>query len=130
VVRPEQGQVFLPGDIAAVSPDDVWIDGMYRAADGGGTDVLLHWNGSTWTQMTFGSASASPVGLSQDGRGGCWIATTGHGAYHYRDGSLTQLVTPQYQGQPFNLTDLYWIPGTASLLGLSSAQGTVVTYGR
>jgi hypothetical protein len=37
--------------VAAISPTDVWAVGYQRAANGGTKTLIVHWDGTSWTQV-------------------------------------------------------------------------------
>jgi hypothetical protein len=52
--------------VSADSPTDAWAVGNYETSSGAGGPLILHWNGTTWTQVAspaaglFGVTAVSP----------------------------------------------------------------------
>jgi hypothetical protein len=95
------GFFLVPGNIAALRANDVWVDGTLGKGMGVGDGVvLLNWNGSTWTRVkTRFPTSEYNSDMTQDGHGGIWVSGyssmaqgyAGPYLYHYNNGSWTPM---------------------------------------
>jgi hypothetical protein len=119
--------------VSVVTPENVWvaadlqsgkIENLYSAV------LLLHWNGSTWRQVTLPRGLISGqfygVNMSQDGSGGLWLTTVPWGGakevvLHYTDGRWQSTTAPAGLSSPA------WIPGTTSAWAVAS--GGIANYG-
>jgi hypothetical protein len=140
------GYFLVPGNIAALSPDDVWVDGTLGKGMGVGDGVvLLNWNGSKWTSVKTGyPTSQFDSDLTQDGHGGLWVSGyssmaegyAGPYLYHYSDGNWTRQLAPTTKGDKPQMGGLSEIPGTRSVWGAGellpgdgTSQGVLLKYG-
>jgi hypothetical protein len=116
--------------IYAVSDKNVYVIGTGDAQDAGGPDVVLHYNGSTWTKLP-GELGGTPWQVTPDGKGGLWIpASTGATSWvlHFTGGRLTQTKVPS---STFRVYQVAEIPGSTEALAIastSSAQGEILQY--
>jgi hypothetical protein len=90
-IRRAKGLALSRPGILALSPASIWVD--FQLIQGGSDDgaVFLHFNGLSWTQMRVPDwAATSHSDMTQDGRGGFWIAIRtrrpGSEMYDYRNG--------------------------------------------
>jgi hypothetical protein len=106
------------GDLLAVAPGNVWVEG--------GGPFLLHLKGTVWTRVRFPSWPVTPLSLAPDGSGGLWMnnfaisASVGPTVVHLSGAGRWRQYRVPRSGLMF---DLVRIPGTASLWG----TGDVVT---
>jgi hypothetical protein len=121
-----KNQPGFPGFISAESPASVWATLEYGAVAGGPsthvTDLLLHWNGRTWSKVNAGSR----VGLGPvfpDGHGGFFTGVDSPTLtrpvilYDYRGGHWTSVPLPAKPGYVLRGIGPTLIPGTTSLIG-------------
>jgi hypothetical protein len=68
--------------VAAISPSDAWAVGRVKQSGyGGGTPLILHWDGSAWQAVTPPSGVTGELrAVSSDTLGGAWaVGDDGHG---------------------------------------------------
>ena len=68
--------------VADISPSDAWAVGrVHQSGYGGGTPMILHWNGSSWQTIAPPSgATGELLAVSSDNLGGAWaVGDDGHG---------------------------------------------------
>src|SRR5437762_3600622 len=60
--------------VADISPSDAWAVGrVHQSGYGGGTPMILHWNGSSWQTIAPPSgATGELLAVSSDNLGGAW----------------------------------------------------------
>lgn len=121
---------FLLG-ILALGPGNVYATGVGYASVGGGSEVVLHFNGRSWSRVAAGAAVVgSRQSVASDGKGGLWIVVDTHQNYlrllRYSAGSLTTVTLPPGTG-PVSVSR---VPGTAEALlgGFKSDAGVVEQY--
>ncbi len=100
--------------VLALAPDNIFATGVGWAGVGGGTAVVLHFNGHRWSLAAAGPAFIIGTStLASDGNGGLWMTSDTHENHevllHYSAG---RLVTAD---EPFR--SVASIPGTAEALG-------------
>jgi hypothetical protein len=137
------GDSLTPGTIATLSPTDVWVaSGLAGGAGVASGYVLLHWNGTTWQQVTIPYTPFSVGYLTQDGDGGIWLsAYTDDGLHQYlyhdsASGTWSEQQVPTEAGiSQQQVNALAWIPGTTSEVGGGtlvasdgSSQGAILQY--
>ena len=81
VPRPILGGDTRLASVDAVAANDAWASGVTFDANGDGHAVILHWNGTSWSQSTLppeltGSGS-SVDGISADSATDAWAAVNG-----------------------------------------------------
>ena len=115
-----------PLSIVASSADDAWALG-YRQGPGGSIVpnegmVLYHWNGATWSPVTFPYAESQAFTISPDGQGGIWLwneVDPGHHDYLVHDtsaGHWSEVTVPRPAGAfSAQIGSIEPIPGTTSL---------------
>ena len=130
------GKPVLPVGIAAASPDSVWAAIEYGAVAGPnpGTEILLHWNGSTWSKVSLPKGVAVVAPASADGHGGLFgIVPIATGSYteHWTGDDWTRNSLPAKSGYLTQVGNLSLIPGTHSVIaaGLLYNQTTSATEG-
>ena len=114
------------GNIAAVSPQSVWLE-IERTSDAlNSTPYLLHWTGSKWTsiKIPYGLNDLGGAPIAQDGHGGVWLSLANISnpadlksyLLHYLNGRWTRIPVPTTPGfRVIGQVALSWIPGTRSL---------------
>jgi hypothetical protein len=130
------GDSLQPADILAITPDNVWADAFVMAGQGEmvrvapGT-VLLHWNGTVWSQVTVPYPTYQPNSLAQDGHGGLWLSVDGDASENYNpylvhdvNGHWHRIAVPAVAGDTTQLGRLSWIPGTHSVWAAGNAIQT------
>jgi hypothetical protein len=88
--------------IQADSPKNVYAIGTGGNQTTGGPLVILHFNGSVWSQVAqgnYGAGTAPIQAVSSDGDGGLWIPMPASGGQpssllHYTGGKLTKATLP------------------------------------
>jgi hypothetical protein len=88
--------------IQADSPKNVYAIGTGGDQTTGGPLVILHFNGSVWTEVAqgnYGEGTAPLQAVSSDGNGGLWIPMPASGGQpssllHYTGGQLTKATLP------------------------------------
>jgi len=114
------------GNIAAVSPSNVWLEIERTSNAGDSTPYLLHWTGAKWTSIKihYGLDDMGGAPIAQDGNGGVWliladIKDPAHEKVfllHYLNGAWTRVPVPTTAGYDvLGRVALTWIPGTRSL---------------
>jgi hypothetical protein len=99
------------GELLAVAPGNVWVDGG---------PFLLHLKGTAWTRVRFPSWPVSPFSLVPDGSGGLWMnnfainASVGPTVVHLSGAGRWRQYRVPRSGLMY---DLARIPGTSSLWG-------------
>jgi hypothetical protein len=81
-----------PPTIWASSENDVWAAG----GSGGGAEVILHWNGSTWTNRYSelpGVSLGIPIGLFGFSSNDVWVGCPG-GLFYYNGSTWTNKYVP------------------------------------
>jgi len=134
-LQPAPGDILLPEAMAAVSASQIWVEALIETSSNQVTDLLLGWNGSSWTQVDapLQDEGVSPAGVVQDGHGGVWLPQSGPAPkfvpylYHYSGGQWTRHATPQAAGTQTQINGFAWIPGTRSVW--AAAQSTDVAQG-
>jgi hypothetical protein len=108
--------------IYAQGSDDVWAAGGPQCQDRGGSlRSVLHWNGSSWTALSYHGSSGEADSIAPDGSGGIWISTTvglpGRGVMlHLTGGHIVSSALPE-------------IDGTSPRVSLEAAPGGGPVYG-
>jgi hypothetical protein len=133
----------VPSGLAAVTPRDVWLLGIPGSSQNivPGA-ILLHWNGTAWTQVTVPyPATLQPGPLAQDGHGGVWLTAFDsklhrYFMYHDAGGTWSRVQVPSIPGYTTTPLALSWIPGTGSLWAAgfagnaqSKIRGLILKYG-
>jgi hypothetical protein len=121
------GFFLVPGNVAALTAKDVWVDGTLGKGMGVGDGVvLLNWNGSKWTRVkTRFPTSEYNSDMTQDGHGGIWVSGfssmaqgfAGPYLYHYNDGAWMRQLAPTTKGDKPQMEGLTWIPGNEIGMG-------------
>jgi hypothetical protein len=138
------------GNIAAASPQSVWLEIEQTSDVADSTPYLLHWTGSKWTsiKIPYGLNDMGGAPIAQDGQGGVWLSLADisnpadQKSYllHYRSGRWTRVPVPTTSGyRVIGQVALSWIPGTRSLWGAaeefnvklpkSNPKLLILTYG-
>jgi hypothetical protein len=102
VTVPQPGVATMLNSVSAVSANDVWAVGYYATeSPGPGLTLALHWDGSTWTQVTSpnpgGSQSTYMVGVDAVATDAVWAAGSqgNQTAMFYWDGTTwSSIPTP------------------------------------
>jgi hypothetical protein len=83
VPRPVLGGDTTLASVDAVAANDAWTSGVTFDANGDGQAVILHWNGTRWSQATlppeFTRSGTSVDGISADSATDAWAAINGPG---------------------------------------------------
>jgi hypothetical protein len=75
-----------------------WATGLFQAPNGPALPILLHWNGTAWSEIDLPDENAVALGVGYDGQGGLLI--TGRNSRYqpvllrYSDGTVTQEPSP------------------------------------
>jgi hypothetical protein len=117
------GEYLLPVAMTALGASQIWLQALIEEPGGQFTDILLGWNGTSWTRADtpLQNDAISPAGLAQDGNGGVWLPLFGPAPkyapylYHYSAGQWTSQAEPTAAGSHTQVNGLAWIPGTTSL---------------
>ena len=119
------GSAAQPLSVVASGAHSAWALGYLTGPDGTIVPndglVLYHWNGTTWSSVTFPYKETQAYSIGSDGQGGIWLwaeVDPGHHDYliHYLNGRWTEGTDPR-PGNAFS-TQIYGvtpIPGTTSL---------------
>lgn len=104
--------------ILALAPDNVYAVGDGGSQTHGGATVLLHYDGTSWSQV---GASGNRAGqnLTSDGAGGVWLLAfgTNEDLLHYTGGTLSVVnIESTPASEPDYASSLSLIPGGTSLL--------------
>jgi hypothetical protein len=124
-----------PSRILATSASSVWIGARSANGSGGKSEILWHWDGTTWTSDQVPSALGGATqefwhvnSITRDGHGGLWVlgqlAYPGphQGSYriwHFRHGQWTGPVWIS-ASLPITLQGLAAVPGTTSYFAYGS----------
>jgi hypothetical protein len=90
--------------IYAQSAGNVWVAGGSGCQDNGGhLTVVLHWNGSSWTALSYKGSAGQPSSMVPDGSGGLWISTVSGapgigGMVHVAGGQVSTVALPKLDG--------------------------------
>jgi hypothetical protein len=124
-----------PHSILATSATSVWIGARSANGSGGKSEVLWHWDGTTWTSDQVPSALAGATASTwyvksviRDGRGGLWLlgqeTYPGPDQIAYRIWHLghDQWTGPQWisPSLPITVQGLAAVPGTTSYFAYGS----------
>lgn len=137
---------LIGGNIVATGPHEAWIDyGIQATGTNNTTELLLHWDGTTWHRIAVPLAPNGVWSMAQDGRDGLWLTAEGSGPaginwyfYHLSRGQLKLTAAPAKRGtqQLFGAGQVVWVPGTTSLWGIETlsstahgTQGAILRYG-
>jgi hypothetical protein len=123
-------------NVEVVGPGDVWVKGE-ELPEGTSewVQVLLHWNGHTWTEQRAPGEAAEAGGMAVDPDGSVWTVAVGdrpdRASYlHWSGGTVTKENGP-VRRNTFNTTvnGLISVPGRAQPLAVGSYQalGSPVT---
>lgn len=137
--------VYQPAAIDAVTPRDVWADAVPVSGRGIVVGaILLHWDGTAWTQASAPTHVYQPGPLAGDGHHGLWLAAFNTKfqpvLYHSVGGAWTHQRVPATSGDTTQLAALATIGGTHSVWGAATmfpypqnpqgiSQGAVLQYG-
>jgi hypothetical protein len=116
--------------IYAVSDKNVYVIGTGDEQDAGGPDVVLHYNGSTWTRLP-GDGGGNPGQVTPDGKGGLWIpVSTGATSWvlHFTGGRLTQTKVPSSAYRVYQVAEIPSSTEALAIASTSSAQGEILQY--
>src|ERR1700690_3744036 len=98
-------------DLAATGPSDVWLQrDILQGSAGAQTLYLMHWDGTSWTQVSLNFPTSEVDYMAQDGHGGVWMAANGPAPdftwyfYHLNAGTWTMSSVPAATG--LSLLDL------------------------
>jgi hypothetical protein len=92
------------GAIYAQGADNVWAAGGSGCQDNGGRlHAVLHWNGRSWTALSYRGNAGQPSSMAPDGSGGLWIATVSGwpgfgGMVHVTGGQISSVALPVLDG--------------------------------
>jgi hypothetical protein len=110
-------------DSLSAAPDgSLWAAGGPQCQDRGGSlRPVLHWNGSSWTALSYHGNSGEADSIAPDGSGGVWISTTvglpGSGVMlHLTGGAIVPSALPD-------------IDGASPRVSLAAAPGGGPVYG-
>jgi hypothetical protein len=90
--------------IYAQGPDNVWAAGGSGCQDNGGhLRAVLHWNGSSWSAVSYHGNAGQADSIVPDGSGGLWISTLSGwpgfgGMLHLTGGQLSSVAVPTLDG--------------------------------
>jgi hypothetical protein len=118
-------------DIYAPSASNVWASGGVDwscGEDGDSTctqPVLLHWNGTKWSSMTFPEGYGAFNKVTGDGALGVWLLRGGWDPQltHVVGGSITNVTAPRPSGYDISLTSLAFQGGTVWAGGTAFPEG-------
>lgn len=120
--------------VATTGPSDLWWSyDAYNETTRAERSGLLHWNGKAWHAVAVPAAIVYVEAMTPDGHGGIWLAA-GTGLdlaqywYHYAGGRWTKTPVPAPTGYNIMLSDMAWIPGTASLWADGEADANTGTH--
>jgi hypothetical protein len=144
VPAPVKSFAWVPADIVALGPADVWVEEVVSVSRSGTLGppgvALLHWNGKRWAAPVKDTADYFTAGIARDGRGGLWLpAFTSSGKnliVHYLAGHWSQQAVPAPPGDTGQIGEFAWIPGTASAWAIgelnpdTATQAAIFKYGR
>jgi hypothetical protein len=126
--------------ILALAPDNVYAVGNGGSQTHGGAVVLLHYDGTRWSQVAA-SGHKGGQSLTSDGAGGVWLLAVGNNEelLHYTGGKLSVVdIVSTPASEPDYPTSMSLIPGGTSLLvgggqnvtpDLSQTNAVVLQYG-
>ena len=103
--------------VAAISPDDVWLAGEYLAGSGedGDGSFLEHWNGSTWSAVSFpGDSTTVLTSIYASSASDIWAVgndSDGPQAVHW-NGSQWQ--SSELAGSPDGTVRAYNVSGSSA----------------
>lgn len=119
MLTPQPGTGEILRDVAAIAPDDVWVCGRYQIYTPEfellTLPLLLHWNGSGWTQHESPAFAEDLVALATDN-----IYGTDSGKLVHWDGVSWSLID-QLSGGPMNFNGIDVI-GPCELVLVGSEQ--------
>jgi len=106
----------------ARSAHDVWAAGGPDCQDRGGSlRAVMHWNGSSWTALSYRGDSGEAGSIAPDGSGGIWISTI--------VGLPGSSVVLHVTGDRITPSALPEIDGVSPRVGLQAAPGGGPVYG-
>jgi hypothetical protein len=120
--------------ILAVGPDNVWVGGSTPDRKGGSTELLLHWNGRSWTSADPPATATEDTyyagGITPDGRGGFWLLGTSFAAglsgpervWHYSRGTWS---APTVLSSRLLVLSIASVPHRTSVWGIAAGPGLV-----
>jgi hypothetical protein len=114
--------------IYAQGADNVWAAGGPGCQDRGGSlDAVMHWNGSSWTALSYHGSGGETDSIAPDGSGGIWISTIvglpGSGIMlHLTHGSIVRSALPEIDGSSPRVS-LETAPGGGSVYGVGAYFG-------
>jgi hypothetical protein len=127
------GQDFT-GDssLAATGSGGLWWYYQVSVTDDTWRSGLLHWDGAAWHTIAVPGAITQFDAMTQDGRGGIWLAVGvglagGQYWYHYSGGHWTRQLVGSPSGYGTMVFGMSWIPGTASAWAVGEADANVGT---
>lgn len=129
--RPKGGTLTT---ILALGPDNVWVGGSIPDRKGGSTELILHWNGRSWTSADP-PARATEDGyyagsMTPDGHGGFWLLGTSFEAalsgparvWHYFRGTWS---APAVLSSRLIVLGIASVPHRTSVWGIAAGPGLV-----
>jgi hypothetical protein len=135
VLAPVKGFAWVPADIVALGPADVWVEDVVSVNRSGTLGppgvALLHWNGQHWATPVKDTADYFTAGIARDGQGGLWLpAFTSSGKnliVHYLAGHWSQQAVPAPPGDTGQIGRFVWIPGTTSAWAIGELNPSTTT---
>ncbi len=114
---PDSSSAQVTG-ILALAPDNVYAVGNGGSQTHGGGVVLLHYDGTSWSQVAA-SGNRGGEDLTSDGAGGVWLLTVANNEnlLHYSGGTLSVVnIASTPASEPDYASSLSLIPGGTGLL--------------
>jgi hypothetical protein len=133
-VQPRRPKGGTMTSILAVGPDDAWVGGSRENPKGGSAELVLHWDGRSWSSADPPAGSTEQAyyagSLTPDGRGGLWLLGTAFGSavpgparvWHYSGGTWS---APTSLSSRLLVWSIAAVPHTTSVWGIAGGPGLV-----